>query len=514
LGAGQFGDVWEATDLETGEKVAVKVFYRHTPRGGKEYLTWNTADGPNREEMKKNMKECELVQQIISQGEKAYPVGASRICECKGEFIKQGMENKDNVMYTVWEMCGKDMTKLRKELGSETFAPKDRQTAARMMTKQVIEAVSLLSMFNPALIHHDMKADNAVVLGSLEEGYQVKLIDFGCFVRASPGNKYSQSIGDPDYMPPEHSVTSRAFEDPPSSFDMYGVGLIHMELLCPALENKDWSPMAQMTQAMMMRGQKPVLSMSTIENQMKRRCPELFSSSFDGASIRDDLDLIKRLTHQTPSDRLAPAAALQHTALVATVDRVVPLQFSQGDKVEYYSTSRGGWVPCIVHEADAVNGWYFLVHEGTDGKLYELRRQADPAFVRAATEEERTPSLDASFEVPQVALVFSVGDTVEYFSSTEGKWVTCVIAKVTPNVMGGGTYDINLPNGTPFRLEVPPERVRDGTFPKGTKVWAYGSLPGIVVSFDAEKNTYRLQQEGTTDTFYPSVPRDYVTLRE
>jgi serine/threonine protein kinase len=512
LGAGQFGDVWEATDLETDEKVAVKVFYRHTPGGGKEYLTWNTADEPNKEEMKKNMKECTLVQQIISQGEKAYPVGASRICECKGEFIKQGMTNKDNVMYTVWEMCGKDMTKLRKELGS--FAPKDRQIAARMMTKQVIEAVSLLSMFNPALIHHDMKADNAVVLGSLEEGYQVKLIDFGCFVRASPGNKYSQSIGDPDYMPPEHSVTSRAFEDPPSSFDIYGVGLIHMELLCPALENTDWSPMAQMTQAMMMMGQKPVLSMSTIENKMKARCPELFSRSFDGASISEDLDLIKQLTRQRPSARLAPAAALQHAALVATVDRVAPLQFRQGDRVEYYSTSLGGWEPCIVYEADAVNGWYFLVQEGTDGQLYELRQQADPVRVRAATEEERTPSLDASFEVPQVALVFSEGDTVEYFSSTEGKWVTCVIAKVTPNEMGGGTYDINLPNGTPFRLGVSPERVRDGTFPEGTKVFAYGSLLGIVLSFDADKNTYDLLKEGTTNAFYRNIPRDFVTLRE
>merc|ERR1719265_254904 len=99
-------------------------------------------------------------------------------------------------------------------------------------------------MFDPAVIHHDFKADNIVISGDSEapeSDHGVKVIDFGCYVMADVYTKHSQSIGDPTYMPPEHSL-SNAFDNPPSSFDMYGAGLIHMELLCPALQQDDWDP--------------------------------------------------------------------------------------------------------------------------------------------------------------------------------------------------------------------------------------------------------------------------------
>jgi serine/threonine protein kinase len=357
-----------------------------------------------------------------------------------------------------------------------------------------------------------MKADNAVVLGSLEEGYQVKLIDFGCFVRASPGNKYSQSIGDPDYMPPEHSVTSRAFEDPPSSFDIYGVGLIHLELLCPALQNTDWSPVHQMTQLMMMRGEKPVLSMPQVQSALMTRCPELFSRGFDGSDINQDVDLITQLTQLSPTARLTPEAALKHVAMEETHDLLVQMQFEIGDRVEYYSVSRNGWVPCIVSEVDRKNGFYDLVEE-IDGRISPLKSQADPGRIRAVMLSESTPSLDKSFEVPQVELVFSEGDTVEYYSTTSGGWVACVISGVSRDTFGTGTYELALPDDRAFRSFVPPERVRSRSFPRGTKVWCFGSLAGIVLSFDAAKETYEVQKEGDTLTRWPNVRRDFVTPR-
>lgn len=94
LGAGAFGDVWEATDTKTGESVAVKIYYRRTGQTTKEYLTWNTADQGNKDELNKNIQECSLVQDIIQKGKKLDPVGASRICECKAETISRGKKTR------------------------------------------------------------------------------------------------------------------------------------------------------------------------------------------------------------------------------------------------------------------------------------------------------------------------------------------------------------------------------------------------------------------------------------
>lgn len=508
LGAGQFGDVWKAIDTETNEEVAVKVFYQHTPTG-KQYLTWNTADEANKEEMRKNIKECELVKEIIRQGQKIYPVGSGRICECKHEYIKQGMANKDNVMYTVWEMCGTSMTKLRKDLGS--FSASDRQKAARLLTKQVVEGINLFSMFNPQLIHHDMKADNAVVLGSLEEGYKVKLIDFGCFVRATPQNKYSQSIGDPDYMPPEHSVSSKAFEDPPSSFDIYGTGLIHMELLCPALENTDWSPVRMMTPEMMMFGQKPHLTKDNVVLALKKRCPELFKLK----DFNLDLDLISGLTEVIPWKRFLPSTALEQPAMLTAFDQATRMEFAMNDKVEYYSSTEGYWVPCVICKVDKIAGTYDLCREVKFS--YELfRTSVDHSRVRAEARIDSKPlDVDESFSLPMVALVFKVGDKVEYHSTTLDRWIRAIVTKVNHFEGGSGSYDLTFVRFEGSKKEnVPPERVREMPFSAGTKVKIYGNIEGTVVEYDRDSMTYRVLKAGTTNTFYTSVSRDYVELLE
>jgi hypothetical protein len=263
---------------------------------------------------------------------------------------------------------------------------------------------------------------------------------------------------------------------------------------------------------MMMRGQKPVLSMSQVQSALATRCRELFSRGFNGSDINQDLELIKQLTRQTPSARLTPEVALKHVAMEETHDFLVQMQFAAGDRVEYYSTSRNGWVPCIVSEVDNKNSWYDLVEE-IDGQTYALKSRADPGRVRAVVLVESTPSLDQSFEVPQVELVFSVGDTVEYYSTTSSRWVACVISEVSRDSFGTGTYELALPDGRAFRSHVPPERVRSRSFPQGTKVWCYGSMAGIVLSFDADKETYDVQKEGSTNTVWPNVHRDFVTPR-
>jgi len=372
-----------------------------------------------------------------------------------------------------------------------------------------VEAINLFSMFSPQLIHHDMKADNAVVLGSFEEGYKVKLIDFGCFVRATPHNKYSQSIGDPDYMPPEHSVNSKAFDDPPSSFDIYGIGLIHLELLCPALQAEEWSPARQMTPMMMMRGQKAVLSMSTVRHALQRRCPELFTLG----DISSDLDLIEKLTKHSASQRLLPSTALEHDAMSTTFDAATPLEFANGDRVEYFSSSKGKWYPCVICKADTTAGTYDLCEE--DKFSYKMLRQSvDPSRVRAEAKIDSQPlGLDESWNMPVVALVFKAGDKVEYHSRTLGKWYTCVVATVSYSEDGSGTYDLVTESGKPFKNHVPPERVRDLPIPVGTRVVIYGNLPGTIVEYDSDADTYKVLKSGTADTFYTNVSLDFIELQ-
>jgi len=257
LGAGAFGDVWRATDMQADREVAVKIFYakeysqRNTHRGttilageSKVYLTWNTADSHYQKEMDDNIKECDLTKDIIAKGRRTDPLGASRVCECYEEHITQGKTNKDSVMFLVSEMCGAtDLTKFRTEMSS--WPVDERLKVARGVTKQVMQALQFFSTLHPALIHHDMKGDNVVVKGDREAGFEIKVIDFGCFVYASAANQRSLQQGDPKYMPPEFSpdpMMPKAFEQPPSSFDIYGAGLMHMELICPKLDLLDWCP--------------------------------------------------------------------------------------------------------------------------------------------------------------------------------------------------------------------------------------------------------------------------------
>jgi len=434
LGAGQFGDVWEAQDTTTGETVAVKVFYTRTSPTSKEYITWNTADQSLKDEMNKNIQECRLVQDIIQQGKDRDPVGASRICECKEEGISQGKTNKDSVMYTVWEMCGQDLTKFRQDMAA---LPADRRLeVARTLTRQVLEAIRLLNIFKPALIHHDMKADNAVVLGDVDSGLSVKLIDFGCFVQASPDRKYSQTTGDPKYMPPEHSQY-KAFEDPPSSFDIYGAGLVHMELLCPALEDKDWCPLMRPQHNIFMPGLRTQssLSMDAVSSGIEKRCPEM--ANF----ISEDLHAIGMLTDRSPGNRPLPADALALEAFAASSN--------------------------------------------------------EPA-VEPVTDQP-PPHVDESIRVPVVPMIFDVGDKVEYHSETKDEWLKCRITAVNDGGDGQGSYDLSGAGhqyGAWVKSGVAPETVRMRSFTQGDLVLFADALAATVEEYDEETETYTLTLPG------------------
>jgi len=305
-----------------------------------------------------------------------YPAGASHICACKGEHISQGMTDRGQLVYTAWEMAGyEDLTTMQ----MPSSIP-DRIQVARAITKQIVEALALLSMFNPPIIHHDMKGENVMVTGNLDEGFHVKIIDFGCFIPATEDMKSSESIGDYIYMPPEHSP-SCAFADPPSSLDMYAVGRIHMELICPELlQHGDWYPIDG-----------PTPAVEFIIQAMQRTCPGLFAADVLDL-IALDLSLIQSCLHADPHERPTPLAVVEKLSMLGGKSSLVheKVAFTEGDMVEMLINME--WVQSVVKKAS--EDTYDL--EACDEHGCSAYTHVDPALVKAAGE---IPSI----QVPDVS---------------------------------------------------------------------------------------------------------------
>jgi serine/threonine protein kinase len=297
LGQGNFGDVWEAYDQKLQKRVAVKIFYSRAS-GRKRYLTWQSATSKERQELKENADECILIQGVMRQAS-VYPQGASHICTCYEEHVSQ-YQGTSSVVYLVLELCGKSLEKIRSTLGTGSSGIVE----ARQITQQVLEALAFLNMLNPPLIHHDMKLDNAV---ALEDGStrHVKLIDWGCFVWGSSRNQYSSSIGDRRYMPPEFNAR-QAFRLPAYTFDMYGAGLMHMELVCPSLQVSDWFVMSSFSVG---------TSWSMIQRALQRRCPRTPTA---------DLQLIQQFTNTVNTMRPDPMVAKEYPIFTSTDTSIRP----------------------------------------------------------------------------------------------------------------------------------------------------------------------------------------------
>lgn len=289
LGTGSFGDVWEAYDQDTKQNVAVKIFY--TKQGGQpKFMTWLNAAPHERQELETSEKECGLVQQILSH-KHMDPVGASHICACFGEHISDA-QRTDNAVFLVLEMCGAELTDQitdLKEKGSTNVA------SARTLTKQMLEALNFMVNFNPPLIHHDLKPANVAVT---KDGH-VKLIDWGGLVFGAPQNMFAPAVGTPLYTPPEADNGRCGFQLPAHSYDVYAVGLMYMELLCPSMDYNEWFYYRP-------------LNTQTVQMLMAKRC-----RSLDQSQIRSDLALMGQMIDARPTSRPSPSQCLGTAPLSA-----------------------------------------------------------------------------------------------------------------------------------------------------------------------------------------------------
>eukprot|EP00928_Gymnodinium_smaydae_P031341 TRINITY_DN23030_c0_g3_i1.p2 TRINITY_DN23030_c0_g3~~TRINITY_DN23030_c0_g3_i1.p2 ORF type:complete len:840 (+),score=192.52 TRINITY_DN23030_c0_g3_i1:76-2595(+) len=334
LGKGSFGDVWEAFDTKLNRSVAIKLFYRKN-----RYLTWGSANAEDHEELKAATEECVLVKQILAY-KHTYPVGAARICECYDEHVNDVRKDPDQnkLLFLVEEMCGRNLNDAIIE--PRRASQRSNLHEAKSITKQLLQGLAFLNMFQPPLIHHDLKPDNVCIT----ENGEVKIIDFGALVFGTVENSVRGAVATPAYMPPEAVNGMVAFSPPWSSYDTYAAGLIHMEMICPMLTNKDWYWRRPLRPEMI----KHLVHYRCAHLQMGMPVEEFFALDVGIASV---------LMNEQAASRPKPTDMITTGALkdITTPDMMA---FRKNDEVEYLWNE--DWIEAIVAKVLVGQGKYDL----------------------------------------------------------------------------------------------------------------------------------------------------------
>jgi len=93
--------------------------------------------------------------------------------------------------------------------------------AAKIM-KQILQAVNYLHL--KRIVHRDLKPENLMLVA--EDGYEIKLIDFGLSRTFSPDKKMYSRLGTPFYIAPE--VLKKKYDQ---RCDIWSIGVILYILL-------------------------------------------------------------------------------------------------------------------------------------------------------------------------------------------------------------------------------------------------------------------------------------------
>ena len=190
LGAGAFGKVMRAYDLELGIEVAIK---RTTLRG--------VYDPALRERMRRAAQT-----EMAAASRLAHP-GIARV-------------------FGVLPLAGGDTLVIEELVEGPTLrhAMEGDLTAARIFDLLSRIAFSLAAVHGAGVVHRDLKPDNIILRG----GDAPVLVDFG--VALLKGDSAERGIGTPDYMAPEQARGRRT----DARADLYALGVIACEMLTGA----------------------------------------------------------------------------------------------------------------------------------------------------------------------------------------------------------------------------------------------------------------------------------------
>jgi len=191
LGDGTFGVGWLAEDMNTGDKICVKIFH--------------TMDTETEESFR---KEVSAGQQGLFHPNVLRLIGAG-----KSEIKKDGASNGKEVFYIVSELAcnGEAFDYVQMAEGLE--AP-----YARLIFKQMVDAVGFIH--SKGVAHRDLKLENLF----LGDNCAVKLADFGLMKAfAGPmGEALTTQCGTENYMAPELKGEQIPYAGPP--VDIFAMG--------------------------------------------------------------------------------------------------------------------------------------------------------------------------------------------------------------------------------------------------------------------------------------------------
>lgn len=245
LGAGSFGEAWEATgEVNMGGRVkkadvVLKIFFRNVNRRVV-YLTSSMLeqDKDARGEIESVKRECSVVQEIQRVAYHSKDVGTDRFVGCYSVELGSG----DDPMYVVLGRGGKSLDMVLKEMDPD----RPDHAKARIIMGGLLQAIRTMSERLPVhMTHHDLKPANAVF-----DGTTARLIDFGAVLTVEAGKEHQRSTSTPAYSAPEHiGIDSVAYSAPAWSYDVFALGMIYVELLCPAISQNERDWMTLVTQA-------------------------------------------------------------------------------------------------------------------------------------------------------------------------------------------------------------------------------------------------------------------------
>jgi serine/threonine protein kinase len=197
MGKGGMSDVYEATNIRIGKRVAIKVLFRD-----------RTDDDS-------------AVRRFQQEAKIAGSIGHVNICEVY-DFGVTG----DGRYFIVMEfMEGESLKTLLDREGTVPLG------TALTIAGQILDA--LITVHGRGIIHRDLKPGNVMITGMKEGGAVVKLFDFGISKISHKGGataltKKGTMLGTPMYMSPEQIKESKTIDH---RTDLYSVGVMLYKML-------------------------------------------------------------------------------------------------------------------------------------------------------------------------------------------------------------------------------------------------------------------------------------------